>query len=308
MSMIVVAALYKFADLPDFRDLKEPLLACCRQHGIMGTILLAHEGINGTVAGRRDSIDALFAYLHNDERLAKLERKEAQADSYPFHRMKVRLKKEIVTLGVPEVDPVRMGGTYVEPEDWNKLVNDPHTCLVDTRNDYEVEIGTFKGAINPHTKSFRDFPQFVDEHLDPAKQPKVAMFCTGGIRCEKATALLRQRGFKEVYHLRGGILKYLELVPEAESAWEGECFVFDDRVTVDHQLAPGVHEMCHACRHAISVEDMASPHFTPGVSCPHCYDKTTDKKKASAAARQYQMELAKERGQTHLGDQTRDSG
>ena len=301
MSEIVVAALYKFASLPDYKDMQAPLLARCHEHGIKGTLLLAQEGINGTVAGSREGIDALLQYLRTDERLADIDHKESFAETMPFYRMKVRLKKEIVTLGVPGIDPNKKVGTYVPPKRWNSLISDPDVLVVDTRNAYEYEIGTFKGAIDPHTETFREFPEFVHKNLDPAKHKKVAMFCTGGIRCEKASAYMLEQGFEEVYHLQGGILKYLEEVPAEESLWEGECFVFDQRVAVKQGLELGDYALCHACRHPVSPEDKLSPEYQEGVSCPHCYAQLSEEKRRSAAERQKQVELALQRGDMHLG-------
>ena len=236
MTPIVVAALYKFVHLPDFAERREPILDYCVTQGIKGTILLAEEGINGTIAGSRAAIDAVLTFLRSDPRLTDLEHKESIADTHPFERMKVKLKQEIVPLGVPEIDPNQKVGTYVTPEEWNEIISDPDVVVIDTRNDYEVQIGTFKGAINPQTKAFREFPDYVRQHLDPSKHKKVAMFCTGGIRCEKASSFMLEEGFEEVYHLKGGILKYLEEVPTQKSLWEGECFVFDQRVAVRHGL------------------------------------------------------------------------
>jgi len=301
MSKIVVAALYKFATLTDFEALQSRVLECCLANEIKGTLLLANEGINGTVAGSRGGIDALLAFLRADARLATLEHKESLADEMPFYRMKVRLKKEIVTLGVPGIDPNETVGTYVAPEDWNALISDPEVVLVDTRNDYEYEIGTFRGALDPNTTSFREFPAYVQENLDPAKHKKVAMFCTGGIRCEKASAFMLAQGFEIVYHLQGGILKYLEKVPAEQSLWEGECFVFDQRVAVGHGLELGTHESCRSCRHPVSPEDKTSPKYEAGVSCPHCFDALSDEKRASALERQKQVALARERGTDHIG-------
>jgi len=301
VSNFVVAALYKFAKLKDYRTLQPGLLDFCLTHQVKGTLLLAEEGINGTVAGSRNAIDALIGYLKSDSRLADLEHKESFADENPFYRMKVRLKKEIVTLGVPGIDPNEVVGTYVAPEDWNALISDPEVVLIDTRNDYEYGIGTFKGALDPQTTSFREFPDYVANHLDPAKHKKVAMFCTGGIRCEKASAFMMQQGFEAVYHLQGGILKYLENVPQQESLWQGECFVFDQRVAVRHGLEVGEYDQCHACRHPLSPEEMQSPQYVAGISCPHCYDKLSEEKRASVTERQKQMALARKRGEAHLG-------
>jgi len=296
---IVVAALYKFVTLDDYVQLREPLLQTLLANDVRGTLLLAEEGINGTVSGSREGIDAVLAWLRADARLVDIDHKESYCAEQPFYRTKVKLKKEIVTLGVPGVDPSRRVGTYVEPRDWNALVDDPEVLVIDTRNDYEVGIGSFKGAIDPQTKSFRDFPAYIREHFDPARHRKVAMFCTGGIRCEKASSFMLQEGFPEVFHLKGGILKYLEEVPAAESRWEGECFVFDNRVTVTHDLAEGVYDQCHACRTPVSPEDMQSAHYSPGISCPHCWDSLSEKTRAGARERQKQIELARLRNEPH---------
>ena len=289
----VVATFYKFVKLPDFAQMQAPLLAYCQAQGIRGTILLAAEGINGTIAGCRQAIDSVLSFLRSDPRLIDLEHKESHADSPPFDRLKVRLKKEIVTLGLPEIDPSDRVGTYVSPQEWNALISDPEVTLIDARNDYEVSIGTFKGAQNPKTASFRQFPDYVRTHLDPTKHKKVAMFCTGGIRCEKATSLMMAQGFQEVYHLQGGILKYLEEVPPEESLWQGECFVFDQRVAVEHGLEAGTHEMCRSCGHPIAESDKTSPHYQEGISCPHCFDSLTQEKRARQEARQQQMKSRK---------------
>ncbi len=301
MSNVLVAALYKFVALPDYEALRAPLQSVCDANHVMGTLLLAREGINGTIAGPPDGIRAVLAHLKADARLADLEHKESWASEMPFLRMKVRLKKEIVTLGAPEADPTRQVGTYVEPEDWNALISDPDVVLIDTRNAYEVEIGTFKGAVDPVTASFREFPEFVKSHAGLGKRPKVAMFCTGGIRCEKASSYMLAHGFDEVFHLKGGILKYLETVPEEDSLWQGECFVFDERVSVKHGLDEGSYDMCHACRFPITEEDKRSDKYQRGVSCPRCWDEKSEAQKARYAARQRQMELAEERGDIHLG-------
>jgi UPF0176 protein len=298
---ILVAALYKFVELPDFAELKAPLLACCEQHAVKGTLLLAHEGINGTIAGTSAEVRAVLAYLQSDPRFAQLEHKESFAKTMPFYRMKVRLKREIVTMGVPGVNPNEMAGTYVKAEDWNQLLSDPNVVVVDTRNDYEVAIGTFKGALNPNIKSFRELPEWVRHQASLKNKPKVAMFCTGGIRCEKSTAFLRAEGFAEVYHLQGGILKYLETVPEQQSLWEGECFVFDERVAVGHGLKLGEHELCRSCRHPIDDVEKTSKFYVAGVSCSHCYDQKSEAKKLGLMERQKQMELAKQRNQLHVG-------
>ncbi|HEY9614725.1 rhodanese-related sulfurtransferase, partial [Allocoleopsis sp.] len=276
----VVATFYKFVKLPDFAEKRDTLLSHCEAQGIKGTILLAAEGINGTIAGSRQAIDSVLSFLRSDPRLIDLEHKESPADSPPFDRLKVRLKKEIVTLGLPEIDPSDRVGTYVSPQEWNALISDPEVTLIDTRNDYEVSIGTFQGAQNPKTASFRQFPNYVRTHLDPTKHKKVAMFCTGGIRCEKATSLMMAQGFQEVYHLQGGILKYLEEVPPEESLWQGECFVFDQRVAVEHGLEAGTHEMCRSCGHPIAEDDKVSPHYQEGISCPYCFERLTEEKLA----------------------------
>jgi UPF0176 protein len=281
----VVVTFYKFVRLPDFAEKREPLLSHCEVQGIRGTILLAAEGINGTIAGSREAIDSVLTFLRGDPRLVDLEYKESYADSAPFDRMKVRLKKEIVTLGLPEIDPSDRVGTYVSPHEWNELISDPEVTIIDTRNEYEVSIGTFRGAKNPKTASFRQFPDYVRNHLDPNKQRKVALFCTGGIRCEKATSFMIAQGFQEVYHLKGGILKYLEEVPAEESLWQGECFVFDQRVAVRDGLAIGTHEMCPSCGHPISEADKTSPHYQEGISCPYCCDRLTQEKRVRQEAR-----------------------
>lgn len=299
----LTAALYQFVDLPDFAALRAPLLACCEAHEVKGTLLLAPEGINGTIAGPAAGVRAVLAHLRADPRLARLPHKESWSENPPFHRMKVREKREIVTLRVPGLDPNRTVGQYVKPEDWNALLAGPDVMLIDTRNDYEVAIGTFHGAINPNIKSFTELPAWLDAQpaLQSGKKPRVAMFCTGGIRCEKSTALMKMRGFEEVYHLEGGILKYLESVPPAQSAWEGECFVFDERVSVGHGLVPGPHELCRSCRWPLSAEDKTSPHYVRGVSCAHCHDQRSPEEKARLAERQKQVELAEARGELHVG-------
>lgn len=297
----VVCALYKFVTLTNFEEIRDPLLSVMKEYNVRGTLLLAIEGINGTVAGSRAAIDGVLEWLRNDVRLADIDVKESLSAKAPFLRTKVKLKKEIVTMGVEGIDPNQVVGTYVEPKDWNALISDPDVLLVDTRNDYEVQVGTFKHALNPNTVSFREFPQYVEGHLDPQKHKKVAMFCTGGIRCEKSTAYLKEQGFDEVYHLKGGILKYLEQVPEEETLWQGECFVFDDRVTVDHQLQKGHYDQCHACRLPITEHDKESDHYVPGVSCHFCFDKTSIEQRERFLEREKQMRLAETRGEVHLG-------
>jgi len=307
MSQVVVCALYKFVTLDDFEAIREPLRLKMEEFGVRGTLLLAKEGINGTVAASREGIDNLLAWLKSDPRLAELDYKESYDESNPFYRTKVKLKKEIVTMGVEGIDPKKVVGTYVKPADWNALISDPEVVLVDTRNDYEVEIGTFKNAINPDTETFREFPAYVAENLDPEKHKKVAMFCTGGIRCEKSTAYMKEQGFEEVYHLEGGILKYLEEVAAEESMWEGECYVFDNRVAVNHDLEKGSYDQCHACRLPITEEDKQSEKFEQGVSCPHCFDKHSDEQKERFRQRELQAELARKRGETHIGAQANDA-
>ncbi|WOD10165.1 rhodanese-related sulfurtransferase [Pseudomonas sp. NyZ704] len=299
MPQIVVVALYKFVTLEDFEAKRQPLLDVLTRYGVKGTLLLAREGINGTIAGPREGMDRVLDWLRADPRLSDLDHKESLCDEMPFYRTKVKLKKEIVTIGVPDVSPNETVGTYVEPGDWNALISDPEVLLIDTRNDYEVSIGTFEGAVDPQTKSFREFPEYIKAHYDPEKHKKVAMFCTGGIRCEKASSYMLQQGFDEVYHLKGGILKYFEEVPAEQSKWNGECFVFDNRVTVRHDLAPGSFDQCHACRHPISAEEKAAPQYEEGVSCPRCYDSLPDKTRRRAEERQKQVRLAKLRNQPH---------
>lgn len=298
---IVVAALYKFVALEDFEAIQPKLLAFCQNQNIKGTLLLAPEGINGTIAGKREDIDAVLSYLNSDSRLVELEHKESYVDEMPFLRMKVKLKKEIVTLGQPGISPINLSGARVDPKDWNNIISDPDVVVIDTRNQYEVDIGSFKGAISPVTDSFREFPEYVKENLDPNKNKKVAMFCTGGIRCEKASSYMLSQGFEEVYQLNGGILKYLEDVDKQESLWEGECFVFDNRVAVDHDLAEGSYEQCYACRRPITEEDMQSTEYVKGVSCPRCINETSEKQRKSFQERQRQIELAKKKGIQHIG-------
>lgn len=306
MSKYLTAALYKFISLPDYKSLQAPVLDACLSNNIKGTLLLAEEGINGTIAGLPEDIHNLLHFLRSDaifeNRFADLEHKESFASKHPFYRMKVKLKKEIVTLGVPGVSPTKKVGTYVKPEDWNALISDPNVILIDTRNDYEVDIGTFKGAIDPKTTTFREFPKYVTEHFDKTKHKKVAMFCTGGIRCEKASSYMMDQGFEEVYHLQGGILKYLEAVPETQSMWEGECFVFDQRVAVKHNLEVGEFDQCYACRHPLSPAELQGPQYMAGISCPYCYDKISEDKRARLTERQKQVILAKQRGETHIGE------
>ncbi|KPA51704.1 hypothetical protein VT25_16500 [Photobacterium leiognathi subsp. mandapamensis] len=301
MTQYVVCALYKFVALDNYQQIQQPLKDLLEANNIRGTLLLASEGINGTVAGKRESINALLQWFKQDPRLTDVVYKESYNAEQPFNRTKVKLKKEIVTMGVEGIDPRHVVGTYVKPKEWNALISDPDVVLVDTRNDYEVDIGTFKNAVNPNTETFREFPQYVKDNLDPNKHKKVAMFCTGGIRCEKSTAYMKEQGFEEVYHLEGGILKYLEEVPQEESLWEGDCYVFDGRVAVNHQLEKSHYDVCNACRLPITEQDKASEHFKQGVSCPKCIDKHSDEQKARFREREKQVKLANARGETHVG-------
>ena len=296
----IVCSLYCFADLDNYEDLREPLLALLKRGGIKGSLLLALEGLNGTIAGSRESIDQVIKFLKKDSRFSGLQIKESKAKKVPFNRAKVKLKKEIVTMGIPNIEPQYYAGEYVPPGEWNDLISDPNVMLIDTRNEYEIEVGSFTGAINPHTTSFREFPLFA-KSLNLDKDTKVAMYCTGGIRCEKSTAYFKSLGFDHVYHLEGGILKYLEEIPETDSLWKGECFVFDDRVTVNHQLHQGQYDQCHACRSPISEEDRDSPYFSKGISCHRCYKNLTNKRRQRLEEREKQVKLAKKRGETHIG-------
>lgn len=300
-SGFLVAALYHFVAVPRFAELRAPLQALCEENGVRGTLLLAREGINGTIAGPAEGIRRVLAFLRSQPEFAALEHKESHAAEMPFLRMKVRLKKEIVTMGVEDIDPTRSVGTYVAPEDWNALISDPDTIVIDTRNDYETAIGMFKGAVDPNTKTFREFPDWVRGHTGLHNKPKIAMYCTGGIRCEKATAFMKEQGFDEVYHLKGGILKYLEEVPAEDSLWEGACFVFDERVSVLHGLKEGEHKLCRACRHPLTAEEIASPLYEAGVSCPHCHATRSEEDRLRFRQRQMQMDLARKRGERHLG-------
>lgn len=306
MTQIVICAMYKFVTLDNYKDIREPLLDFMEAQGIKGTLLLAHEGINGTVSGTREAIDSLLAWLNKDERINPISYKESFEDSQPFYRTKVKLKKEIVTMGVEGIDPRKTVGTYVKPQDWNDLISDPEVTVIDTRNDYEVGIGTFKHAINPKTETFREFPQYVADNMDPTKNKKVAMFCTGGIRCEKSTAFMKEQGYEEVYHLEGGILKYLEDVPKEESLWEGDCFVFDNRVAVNHDLEKSNYDQCYACRLPITEEDKQSDKYESGVSCPHCFGKHSEEQIARFREREKQIALSKARNEEHIGTEARD--
>ena len=301
----LTTAMYYFVSLPHFKTLREPLLNFCISKNIKGTLLLADEGINGTLAGPEKSILELLNYLKNDPlfegNFKHLSHKESWSDKHPFYRMKVKLKKEIVTLGVPGVSPSKIVGKYVKPQDWNAIISDPEVILIDTRNDYEYSIGTFKNAINPKTTTFREFPKYVKTHFDPKKHKKVAMFCTGGIRCEKASSFMMNEGFDEVYHLEGGILKYLEEVNPDESLWQGECFVFDQRVAIKHGLEVGDYDQCYACRYPLSKEDIKSKKYLPGISCPKCHGTHTEEKIKALTERQKQIILAKQKGISHIG-------
>lgn len=301
---VCVAALYRFAPIADREAVQAHLQDLCGDE-VRGTLLVAHEGLNGTIAGPEAAIARVVDGIRAMPGFDRLELKYSTASAMPFLRMKVRLKAEIVTMGVPDIDPVDGVGTYVAPQDWNALISDPNTILIDTRNDYEYEIGTFKGAIDPRTKTFREFPEWFRTEgralLDQPNPPKVAMFCTGGIRCEKSTAFLKSEGVEEVFHLEGGILKYLETVPEAQSLWQGECFVFDERVAVGHGLKEGDYELCRACRMPLDAEARQSPKYVEGVACHHCHDVRTDEQRAAYAERQHQMDLAAEKGLAHVG-------
>jgi UPF0176 protein len=306
MNQFLVCALYKFVTLENYKEMREPLREFMESKQIKGTILLAKEGLNGTVSGPEASIKDLLNYFNQDERIAPVSHKESWHDEQPFYRTKVKLKQEIVTMGVEGIDPRKTVGTYVKPKDWNALISDPDVTVIDTRNDYEIEIGTFKHAINPHTDSFREFPEYVAKTLDTNKHKKVAMFCTGGIRCEKSTAYLKEQGFDEVYHLEGGILQYLEDVPQADSLWEGDCFVFDNRVAVNHQLQKSDYDQCYGCRLPITEDEKQSPKYEAGVTCPKCYGTHTDDQLARFREREKQVNLAKQRKQEHVGTGARD--
>lgn len=301
MSNITVCAMYRFVDLPRYEEIRQPLLDQMNTLDVKGTLLLASEGINGTVSGTSEAIESLLTWLRSIPEFSDIDYKLSFDEEQPFYRTKVKLKKEIVTMGVEGIDPKRVVGTYVKPKDWNALINDPDVLLIDTRNDYEYEIGTFEGAVNPNTESFREFPKYVDDHLDPAKHKKVAMFCTGGIRCEKSTAFLKEKGFDEVYHLEGGILKYLEEVPKSDTTWKGDCFVFDNRVAVNHDLEKSAYDQCHACRLPITEEDKEHEHYRKGVSCPRCFGKHSPNQLKRFEERQKQIDLAKARGEDHIG-------
>ena len=300
MSDYLVAAFYKFTKIEDPVKLQASIEDCCIENDVRGIVLLASEGINSTIAGSPEGVRNVLQFLRDDARFSELTWKESIASQAPFRKLRVRLKKEIVTMGVEGIDPSRLVGTYVNPKDWNELISDPNVIVVDARNDYEVEIGTFKDAINPDITSFGELPKWIEENIDIEEQPRVAMFCTGGIRCEKSTALLKEAGVNEVYHLEGGILKYLEKMEEELSLWDGQCFVFDERVSVGHGLEVGEYELCRACRFPICDKDKSSPRYREGISCPRCHDQTSDEQKGRFAERQKQIDLARQRGTQHL--------
>ncbi len=300
--MYTICALYQFVRLDDFEEFRTPLRELMAMLEIKGTILLALEGLNGTISGSKVSINKIVQFIQDDARFDNLEIKYSYSQITPFKRLKVKLKKEIVTLGVEHIDPLSSVGTYVSPQDWNALISDPETILIDTRNNYEYEIGSFKGAINPNTDTFREFPSYTKNHLEQYRGKKVAMFCTGGIRCEKSTAYLKSQGFDTVYHLQGGILRYLEEMEESISLWQGECFVFDDRVAVKHNLEQGQYGQCHACRYPITDADKSHKHYEKGASCPRCYGSHSDSQLNRYRERQRQIQLAKARGEMHIGD------
>lgn len=300
-AMFTIAAFYRFARFADPDALRAPVRAAAERAGIFGTILLAPEGVNGTVAGPAEGIDALLAHLRTLPGCDQLEAKFSHAEEMPFGKLKVRLKREIVTMGQPDVDPLAGVGRYVPPAGWNDVVSDPDTVVIDTRNAYEVGIGTFQGAVDPGTEAFGEFPAWWEANRAALEGKRVAMFCTGGIRCEKSTAFLRGQGVQDVVHLQGGILKYLEDVPAEDSLWQGECFVFDDRVSVGHGLVPGPHVLCHACRRPLTVEDVAHPTHEAGVQCPHCIDDYDEADRERFRERVRQIDLARARGQRHLG-------
>ena len=300
---ILVAALYKFVEIDDLLSLQSNLYEICEKNNIMGTILIANEGINGTISGKTNEINQTISLLKSDKRFVNIEIKYSSTDKQPFHRMKVRLKKEIVTIGLPEINPNKKVGTYVKPDDWNDLISDPNVVVIDARNKYETKIGSFQNALDPETSSFREFPDWVKKFKSSKENAnkKIAMFCTGGIRCEKASSLMKEEGFEDVYHLQGGILKYLETIDKENSIWNGECFVFDQRVCLTDKLEVGSYKMCFACRMPITEEEMQNEKYIEGISCIYCYDKTTKEKKERFGSRQKQILLAKERGEKHLG-------
>ncbi|MBT6009587.1 rhodanese-related sulfurtransferase [Amylibacter sp.] len=301
MTKVIVAALYHFTKFSDYKKLQDPLRKICNSEGIKGSLLIAYEGINGTISGSRSGIDAVLKHIRSMPGCSNLEHKESFASEIPFKRMKVKLKKEIVTMGQPHIDPTLNVGNYIEPSDWNNLISQDDVIVIDTRNDYEVAIGSFDGAIDPETKSFGEFPEWWEENRSKYQDKRVAMFCTGGIRCEKSTNFLLNEGVKDVYHLKGGILKYLEEVPEKNSKWNGECFVFDSRVSVKHGLEEGIYNLCYACRMPLAPDDFKKEEFEKGVSCHLCIDSNDDERKERFRERQYQVELADKRGKHHIG-------
>jgi len=298
---MIVATFYKFIELNDLENLRDRALNFCESQQLKGTILLAHEGINATISGKQENVDQFFQFLKQDERFADIEPKLSYTEEPPFHRMKVKIKPEIITMGVNEIEPAITTGKHVDPETWNDIISDPEVLVIDTRNEYEYKVGSFENAVSPQTDNFREFPEFVEENLDPNQHKKVAMFCTGGIRCEKASTYLLEKGFEEVYQLNGGILNYLETVSPEESLWEGECFVFDSRVAVNENLETGDHELCYGCRHPLSPEDLQSEKYQPGVCCPYCYDRLTKQQRDRFTERWRQQQLAKQRNEKHVG-------
>ena len=301
---VVVLSLYRFAKFPDFESFRTPLYDLMVSESVLGTFLLAPEGINGTISGPRKGVDAVKKWLEKDARFSNLEAKESYVEDQPFYRTKVKLKKEIVTMGVRSLDPNELVGTYVDPDDWNELIADPDVLVVDTRNDYEVKIGTFINSVNFETENFREFPDKVKKNLESKDKKKIAMFCTGGIRCEKSTAYLKQEGFEEVFHLKGGILNYLKKIPEKSTMWRGECFVFDNRVTVNHNLEKGHYDQCHACRMPITDEEKNHENYKKGISCHYCVGQHSSKQIKRYTDREEQVSLAEEKGEAHLGSTT----
>ena len=302
---ILVATLYKFFKVDDLVALQDQLYAICNKNNVMGTILIANEGVNGTISAKPREIEKTLISIQKDDRFSEIEIKYSSTNKQPFHKMRVRLKKEIVTIGLPEINPNKTVGTYVKPEQWNDIISDPDVILIDTRNKFEIKIGSFKNALDPRTTSFRDFPEWVKKFKQDKTNTnkKIAMYCTGGIRCEKASSLMKEEGFNEVYHLQGGILKYLEQVEKEKSLWEGECFVFDDRVCLTENLEVGSYKMCFACRMPITEDELNDDRYEEGISCLYCYDKTTKDKKERFESRQKQIELSKLRGEKHIGGQ-----
>jgi len=302
---IIVATLYKFFKVDDLVALQDQLYAICNKNNVMGTILIANEGVNGTISAKPKEIEETLISIQKDDRFSEIEIKYSSTNKQPFHKMRVRLKKEIVTIGLPEINPNKTVGTYVKPEEWNDIISDPDVILIDTRNKFEIKIGSFKNALDPRTTSFRDFPEWVKKFKQDKTNTnkKIAMYCTGGIRCEKASSLMKEEGFNEVYHLQGGILKYLEQVEKEKSLWEGECFVFDDRVCLTENLEVGSYKMCFACRMPITEDELNDDRYEEGISCLYCYDKTTKDKKERFESRQKQIELSKLRGEKHIGGQ-----